>query len=47
MTITGAQQTTKPKTSVISVLETFASLQKLFDCFNSGIDCDVGDTGTI
>ena len=47
MTIAGAQQTTKPKTSVISVLETFASLQKLFDCFNSRIDCDVGDTGTI
>ena len=46
MTITGAQQTTKPKTSVISVLKTFASLHKLFVCFNSGIGY-VGDTGTI
>ena len=47
MTITGAQQTTNTKTSVISVLETFASLHKLFHCFNSGIGCDVGDAGTI
>ena len=32
MTITGAQKTKKPKTTVTSALETFASLHKLFFC---------------